>query len=202
MADQRMSCICWTGVSGLMRRLGYGLGAFWLCTAWAAQAQEVCVVCTGPAAVYRCTVEKSEKLARFGAVGDKAVQQVCIKELARQSGHATCAVRRDTDTAVCNGVPRMIPLASLLAEPPAAPPPPAKAPPAGAAKPEVKIATPPPVAPAPGTAAAPPAAKDGPPRTVEEMAKRTGEKSKEQLKDAGNAATRTWHCLSSLFTNC
>lgn len=196
MADHQTSCICWTGVSGLLRRLAYGLGAFWLCTAWAAQAQEVCVVCTGPAAVYRCTVEKSEKLARFGIAADKAVQQVCVKELVRQSGHATCAVRRDSDTTVCDGVPRMIPLASLLAEPPA------KAPPAGAAKPEVKAATPPPpAAPATGTAAAPPA-NDGPPRTVEEMAKRTGEKSKAQLKDAGNAATKTWHCLSSLFTNC
>ena len=85
----------------------------WLVGVSTAQAQEACVVCSGPPAIYRCTIEKSDRLARFGAVGDKAVQTVCIKELARQGGHATCTVRREAGATTCDGIQREIPIASL-----------------------------------------------------------------------------------------
>lgn len=155
-----------------------------------AAAQEACVVCSDPATVYRCTVEKSEKLSRFGIAGEKAVQTVCIKELARQGGHASCAVRRDTSMANCDGVVREISLASLLEAAPEQPQP--ASPPQEAAP-----------APLP---AKPVDAKDAPPRTMQELAERTGQQSKQQLKSVGdsvgNAASKTWGCLSSFFTRC
>jgi hypothetical protein len=152
-----------------------------------AEAQEACVTCTGPQFTYRCTVEKSEKVTRLGVVGEKALHHVCAKELARQGGHETCSVRRDLIGAACNGVLTEIPLASLLEEPAA---------PAVAAAP----------APGPLEPPKPAEAKTEPPRTVEELAKRASAKSKQQLKDVGdsvgNAADRTWTCLSSLFQKC
>jgi hypothetical protein len=175
-------------------RLTAAVCAFWLYGLVAVAAQEVCVVCTAPAAVYRCTVEKAEKLGRLGAIGDKAMQTVCIKELARQSGHATCAVRRDSGPAICEGPERQITIESLLDAPPTAKAEPASAPPA-----PVAIAPPP----APLKPADP---KDGPPKTMQELAQRTGESSKKQLKavgdDVGDAVAKTWNCLTSLFKNC
>jgi hypothetical protein len=153
-----------------------------------AVAQEACVSCAGPLATYRCTVEKSDKLAGLGALGEKALQHVCVKELARQGGHTSCSVRRDLSGAACNGVPAEIPLASLL-DAPAAPAP---------------AATPAPVPAAPAQQAV--ETKAEPPRTVEELAKRASAKSKQQLKEVGDsvgtAANRTWTCLSSLFQKC
>jgi hypothetical protein len=149
----------------------------------AALAQEVCVVCSGPDASYRCTVEKAEKIGRFGNVGDKALQLVCAKELARQGGHDKCSARRDGGADACTGALTTLPLASLIEA--------AQAPP-----------------PAPVIAAVPvdPAKavdpKSEPPRTVLELAQRTGETSKKQLKTVGTAAERTWTCLSSLFQQC
>jgi hypothetical protein len=152
-----------------------------------AEAQEACVLCTGPQATYRCTVEKSDKLAGLGAIGEKALQHVCAKELARQGGHATCSARRDLSGAACNGVPAEIPLASLLEGPATT---------AAAAPP----------APVPTAPTQPAEAKTEPPRTVEELAKRASAKSKQQLKEVGDsvgtAANRTWTCLSSLFQRC
>ena len=57
------------------------------------------------------------------------------------------------------------------------------------------------------------AAEEAPPRTVEEMAKRSLNKSKKNLEEAGqsvekagssvsDAAKKTWNCLTSLFSKC
>ena len=162
-----------------------------------AVAQEACVVCAGPDAVYRCTVEKSDKLARFGSAGDKALQHVCAKEMARQGSHERCSVRRDTVGATCDGVPRVLTLASII-EAVTAPPPTVVSP----APPGGPVA-PPPVAP---IAAKPADANPPPPRTVQELAERTGESSKQQMKDAGDSfnesAKRTWKCITTLFQKC
>lgn len=152
-----------------------------------AQAQEVCVVCREPAATYRCSIEKSEKLTRFGSVGDKALMHVCAKELARLERHTTCTARRDAQGAACDGPSRTISLAAILDAPPEVQGPTAPAP-----------ALPPP---APANTPTP-----APPATVQELAQRTGETSKKQLKAVGDgiggAATKTWNCLTSLFTKC
>lgn len=161
-----------------------------------ARAQEACVVCAGPDAIYRCTVEKADKLARFGGAGDKALQHVCAKEMARQGKHDKCSVRRESAGAACDGLPRMITLASLLE---------AEAEPSAPASPSAS-----PVAAPPRPAKVEPAqtadTKSQPPRTVQELAERTGETSKQQLKDTGDTigdtAQRTWKCLASLFQKC
>ncbi len=152
----------------------------------AARAQTVCVVCSEPAATYRCAVEKSDKLARLGTIADKALQHVCIKEMARLKGHASCAVSRDATPATCQGLVQEIPLASLVAAPS-----------------EQAAVSPP----APEPAVPPPAkTSDGPPRTVQELAERTSETSKKQLKSVGDgigdAASKTWECLTTLFKRC
>jgi hypothetical protein len=152
-----------------------------------AAAQEACVVCSGPQATYRCSIEKTvDKLSRYGAAGEKALQLVCARELARQGKHEKCAARRDAATS-CEGDAREIPLASLI-DAYTTPPP---------------VAAPVVAAPA-VTAEAPKAAdaKQEPPRTMLELAERTGETSKQQLKKVGNAAERTWTCIASLFEKC
>lgn len=156
-----------------------------------AAAQEVCVVCSGPQATYRCTVEKSDRLTRLGTFNDKAVQAVCTKELARQGGHSSCTARRDAGP--CDGIVRELSLASIVdgaAE---------KLQPAAGA-PSAPAAPAPPVAPPDNKAAEAP--KEGPPRTVEELAKRTSEQSKKNLQGVGDAAAKTWGCVASLFTKC
>jgi hypothetical protein len=153
-----------------------------------AAAQEMCVTCSGPAATYRCTVEKSEKLATFGAAGDRILQLVCAKELARSDRHESCSARREAP-AQCLGELREIPLASVIEAASAAAPkqaPVAPVPPAAPAAPPVPAADP----------------KDAPPRTMLELAKRTGETSKKQLEKVGTAAERTWDCITSLFSRC
>jgi hypothetical protein len=188
---------------GRLTRFAAVLTLFALAGSSAGYAQEACVVCDGPGAIYRCSVEKSDKLARFGSVADKAVQHVCAKEMARQGKHEKCSARRDASPANCDGALRMITLASLLeaesAPQPAAPPPPATPP---------KSAAPPAVAAPAKTAASVPAkvepekpapAVTQPPRTVQEMAERT---SKDPGGSIGDTAQRTWKCLTTLFQKC
>ncbi|MEQ1611875.1 MAG: hypothetical protein ABL904_03915 [Hyphomicrobiaceae bacterium] len=164
-----------------------------------AEAQETCVVCSGPAAVYRCTIEKADKIARFGSMADKAIQTVCIKEMARNGGHETCAVSRETAPAICDGIQRQIPLTSLLDAARPAPPKPATTPVPSALPAPVPTAASPPTVAIPVKPADP---KDSPPRTVQELAERTGENSKKQLESFGEATSRTWGCVISLFKKC
>jgi hypothetical protein len=162
-------------------------------TAGAAQAQETCVTCKGPQAAYRCSVEKSEKIAaRLGSLGDKAIDHVCAKEMARQGGHESCSARREPGGLACSDVVRQIPLSTLLE--------------AAAAKPAQPEPPPPVTPPGPAPAEQTAGQAGAPPRTVQELAEQTGEKSKQQLKDlgdsVGSAASKTWNCLSSLFKRC
>ncbi len=174
-------------------RLFLAAAGFVLAAVATAAAQQACVVCTGPDATYRCSIEKSaDKLARFGAAGDKALSLVCAKELAKQGGHEKCAARRNSDGAACEGSVRELPLASVIDAFIQSPPAPAPA------TPEQTAAVDP--APAVPVKAAP--ATEAPPRTVLELAERTGEQSKQQLKKVGTAAERTWECIASLFSRC
>lgn len=137
-------------------------------------AQQVCVVCGEPSAVYVCSIEKSEKIAKFGAWADKAIDQVCAREMARSGKHAKCNVRRDLEGAACAGIRKQITLDTLLD--------------AAAAATAPKTATAPPAQPAPP----PPEAgqsPSGPPRTLQEMAER-------------GAGANAWNCLASFFTKC
>jgi hypothetical protein len=66
-------------------------------TATPAAAQEYCVACTEPGALYRCVIDG----ARPGAA--PSLQALCISALAKGGSHATCAIRRDLGVIDCNG---------------------------------------------------------------------------------------------------
>jgi hypothetical protein len=159
-----------------------------------AAAQEYCVSCSEPNALYRCVIEGAQPR------GGQSLQMLCVTAMARDGGHATCSVKRGT-VFECDGAVKRVPWAALevpTQQEGTAPQPWA---PTTAARPEA-AASPPPTAPAPGATSGP----EAPPQTVLELAKRTNEKTAEQMKKAGDtvkeATKKTWDCMWSLFTRC
>lgn len=147
----------------------------------AASAQEYCVICTGPDAKYRCSIGGEPSIAAGASRG----QLLCITELARAGGHASCSVARN-NAEPCDGEPRTVmfpastdpaaPVVEVQPDLPAAQAPP----PAGAAAP-----IPP--------AEAPPQQQQPPPPA--DTAQGSGNA-------VGNAMKKSWNCLSSLFSDC
>jgi hypothetical protein len=187
--------------------------AFVMCgLAVQASAQEYCVTCTGPDAKYRCAIGGDATPAARTSRG----QLLCITELARTGHHASCSVGR-TAEAPCEGEPRtvMFPSAADGAPPLLMRP-----------QPGIIGAQPGPAEPQPATtgaqdstAAGQPAepAAEAPPKTVEELAKQTVQASGNGLKKAGeavgdtakstgqavgNAISKSWKCMTSLFSDC
>jgi hypothetical protein len=185
--------------------------------AWAlpsgAKAQEYCVTCTGPDATYRCVIGGEAPPASQSSRG----QFLCITELAKAGGHASCSAARGQATP-CPGETRTVMFS--MAEPgPGAPPIEAAAPspPGQLGSPGVSyapgapgqalppVALPPadhaPMPPAPqdtGTAA-PPQPK---PNVVEDLANKTGKAVSDTGKAVGGAVKKSWDCVTSLFGNC
>jgi hypothetical protein len=143
--------------------------------AGALAAQEYCVACTEPAAVYRCVVDG----AKPG--GSQPLQVLCITAMAKEGKHATCGVKGGT-VFDCDGPVKRVPWAAYNEPGPGQEP----------------------AAPAAAKSATKPADKDpnAPPQTVQEMARRANEKTAEQAKALGNATQKTWRCIASLFTRC
>lgn len=152
-----------------------------------ARAQEYCVSCTGPDAIYRCTIDGAQPR------GGQSLQMLCVTAMAKEGGHATCAVKGGT-VFDCNGPLKRVPWVSL------------NAPATETARPP----SPPPQQPAAGTQ---PQDPNAPPKTVEEMARRANEKTADQMRKAGEsmkqgaksvgeATKKTWDCMISLFTKC
>jgi hypothetical protein len=171
------------------------LGLLCCLAAARAEAQEYCVSCTGPNAVYRCVIDGAQP------GGNQPLQVLCITTMAKQGGHATCGIKRGT-VFDCDGPVKRIPWATLNA-------------PAQPAVPGKQSAAPP--APPATSAAESKPDPEEPPQTVLEMAKRANEKTAEQMKQANEnmkqqakatgeafakATKKTWDCLSSLFTRC
>lgn len=147
-------------------------------------AQEYCVACTEPSALYRCIIDN----ARPGVAS--SLQVVCINRIATEGGHGQCAVRRGVTVFECDGIVKRISMAND------APPATAGAPPSAPA----------PAAPV-GTHAAPKSAPEvadpnEPPKTVAEMAKRAKAGNDRQMKEAGSFFKKTLGCIASLFTKC
>jgi hypothetical protein len=173
----------------LSRASSLPFGIFCCLVAGQAEAQEYCVSCTGPNAVYRCVIEGAQP------GGSQPLQVLCITTMAKQGGHATCGIKRGT-VFDCDGPVKRIPWATLNAPPqPAAPGQQSAAPPAAEPKPD----------------------SEEPPQTLLEMAKRANEKTAAQMKQVNEnmkeqakatneafakATKKTWDCLSSLFTRC
>jgi len=157
-----------------------------------AAAQAVCVDCADPERNYRCTVKDAERVQSTRGIG-RGLEFLCISEIARANGHRSCRVNT-TFTGPCIGQHYEIDLMRTGTDNAAA-------------------------APQPGEKSADVAAKQaapapkGPPQTVEELAKDTMAKSKEQLSAVdekmrqagsavGNAVKKSWECLASLFKQC
>ena len=171
-----------------------------------AVAGEICVVCSEPAASYRCGFD-GEAAAPASGPG---FQLLCVKELATRGGHKSCTIDRARARGPCEG--------TLVALPNPADGVTAAGAPAAAAPP-VPAAAPVPVPPTTNGAV-----KDQPPATVEAMAKASVEQSKkdwekanatvketteeagQDLKKAGNAVgnamKKSWNCVVSLFSSC
>jgi hypothetical protein len=181
-----------------------------------ALAQEACVRCDEPFAIYRCQVESPD------LVPNSPVQFMCITELAKRFGHRTCAVSRDTGSNCAGELVVIAPPDGVPVAPPpnlAAKPVPPDAPGAAAAEDPQAGETPPPEDPA--EVAEP---SEGSPETVEELAKQTVKASEKGIEKAGktvvdaakttgktiektgeaigSAAKKTWRCLSSMFGDC
>lgn len=165
-----------------------------------AVAGEICVVCSEPAASYRCGFDGDAAAPASGP----GFQLLCIKELATRGGHKSCTIDRARARGPCEG--------TLVALPN-----PADGVTAAAAAVPVPV-------PAPVPPPMPEAVKDQPPATVEAMAKASVEQSKkdwekanatvketteeagQDLKKAGNAVgnamKKSWNCVVSLFSSC
>jgi hypothetical protein len=156
-----------------------------------AEAQEYCVSCSEPNALYRCVIEG----ARPG--GAQSLQLLCVTSMAKDGGHAACSVKRGT-VFECDGPVKRVPWASLEAPAQAQETDPA------AAKPDASATK---TEPDP----------DEPPKTVADMAKRANEQTAEQMKKAGEnvkqgvkttgeaigtATKKAWDCLFFLFKQC
>jgi hypothetical protein len=177
----------------LGRANGFLLVLFCCAFAGQAEAQEYCVACTEPNALYRCVIEGAQP------GGSQPLQMVCITAMAKQGGHATCGIKRGT-VFDCDGAVKRIPWSASNA-------------PGQAAAPERQSAVQPPPLPVPDPKAGP----EEPPKTMLELAKRANEKTAEQIQktnenmkqsakatgDAFAKATKkTWDCVSSFFTRC
>lgn len=163
-----------------------------------ALAVEYCVVCSGPDAQYRCSIEGTAE----GPGSDPRAQLLCIRQLAEQGGHDSCSVARNA-AYPCPGTLKVIAGPVDQVVPPQA-------------------GTPPPAA-RPSEAEQPTDAGE-PPKTMQDLAGKAVQSSKESLKQAGetisgaaektgeqignagsavgNAAKKTWNCLISLFKDC
>jgi hypothetical protein len=160
------------------RQIGLFLGLGVSVLTGRAEAQEYCVACTEPPAVYRCVIDG----ARPG--GRHPLQMLCIVAMAKEGRHATCNVRGGT-VFDCNGPVKRVPWSAYNA----------------AAEPAPEAAPPP-----AGTPQGPPRTveemvKRANEKTAEQM-KEANEKMKKQAEALGEATKKTWQCVSSFFTRC
>jgi hypothetical protein len=141
-----------------------------------ASAQEYCVTCSEPNAIYRCVLSG----ARTGL--SQSLQVACMTAIATDGRHATCAIKRGVTVFECDG-----PVKSVAIGPDTA---------AGEA---ISATVVPPPAP-------PPVDPKAPPKTMVEAAQRAQTATDAEMRKAGDATSgffkRTFTCLGSLFTKC
>lgn len=196
-----------TDMTRKARRVGISAAVI-AAAATAAGAETYCVACYGPDAVYRCIIAD----VPASAAPDPRNQVQCIKQLAKSGGHARCSVERFS-TANCNGPEKVVSTAAAV-------------PIAGPALGQ-DLSQPPSSKPADdltGKTSEPESVPAQTPRTVEELAKSAAATTTESLNEVGgtvksttekagdtisgmgsavgNAAKKSWNCLTSLFSNC
>lgn len=160
-------------------------------------AQEYCIACFGPEAVYRCVVEQ-------GKPTGTPLKQLCVGILTREGKHTSCAVTGGTVFDCVGPIHRIdaSTAAKVLANP--------VGPPAKASTPP-KVPSPNPGSPPNPGGDKPPAKpvladQKGPPQTVEQLAKDMARGSGDTLGKAGTAiggtSRKAWDCVASLFKSC
>jgi hypothetical protein len=193
-----------------MRLVAIAVQGALLALAGGAIAQEFCVTCTAPDASYRCLIGGEAPASARSARG----QFLCITELAKSGGHASCSATRG-QTTPCPGPTRTVmfppgeagppPLAEETAPlPPASPPLFTPAPSTQTFAPTAAPPRPPPGEPPPAVAqdAQPPQPPPEKPSVVEDLANKTGQAMNDTGKAVGNAVKKSWDCVTSLFGNC
>jgi hypothetical protein len=173
------------------------------------KAQEFCVTCSGPSAAYRCLIGGDTGNA---AARSSRGQFLCITELAKAGGHASCSATRGQSTP-CPGETRTVmfsladPATTPLAttSPPPLVPVPSSTTPLAPGQDLPPVALPPPAQPAQPTppvetGTAPPATEK--PNAVEDLANKTGKAVSDTGKAVGNAVKKSWDCVASLFGDC
>lgn len=83
----------------------------------AAAAQEYCVACSEPTAVYRCVIENAQP---GGAV---PLPTLCVNAMTKAGPHASCALKKGT-VFDCHGPIKRVPWTAKAADTPAPLPPP------------------------------------------------------------------------------
>jgi hypothetical protein len=160
------------------------LGACTL-TSLPATAQEYCIACTQPTAVYRCVIEDARP-------GGQSLTRLCVTALTRDGGHGHCSVKGGT-VFDCNGPVKRVPWTAQETGRVSAP--------ASSERDPNQQA---------GTGNSDPKAE---PKTMLELAKRANEnmqKANEEMKEQaqsagqsiGKASKKTWDCMLSLFLGC
>lgn len=184
------------GISETMSFIRCILVGLFLAAAAHSAVADICVTCSGPAALYNCSVKNADTIESLA--GAKAIQKICTKVLKRNGQHASCTA---SEAPSCPGAAttigwKEVKEALASADEPEAPP---------AAKPQ------PPKDPAKAkTAIPPPAQQPNPPAktVVNEPATAVAPEAAPEHKDetiVGNlkgAAEKTWGCVSSFFGKC
>jgi hypothetical protein len=158
-----------------------------------AASQSLCVECQGPDRSYSCSIKDGEKVQAFRS-GKRAREFLCISETARTGGHQSCRITTSY-SGPCMGQPFEIDLAKLGGDAVVIGPGISGTGQPGGAQPQ----------------SSPPTKE--PPQTLEELARQTMAKSKEQMSEAdkgvkkagdavGGAVKKTWDCMTSLFQRC
>lgn len=181
---------CWEGGSAVLSRRDIGvvgLGVLALVSLTArAEAQEYCVACSEPAAMYRCIIDGAQP------GGKQPLQMLCATAMTKEGGHARCGVKGGT-VFDCKGPIRRVSWAAYN-DPKGAPAP--------ASKQETAVP--------PGGTADPPRtleemAKRANQKTAEDVRK-ANEDMKQQTRSFGekmsDTSKKTWRCLASFFTQC
>lgn len=164
-----------------------------------ASAQGVCVECRGPERGYRCAVKDAERVQQFRG-GVRAIEYLCISEIARVGGHESCRAGT-TYSGPCIGQLYEIDLAKAGGDT------------VVTGKPSSDGEGPAGGLPGKAGGTAVTAPEKGPPQTLEELARETVSKSKEKISSAdegvrkagdavGGAVKKSWDCLTSLFSRC
>ena len=172
-----------------------------------ASGTEYCVSCETPDAHYACTFDGIS-----GDPGDTRLKLFCITEMAKAGKHASCSVDRAQKSPCPGDIKKLAMPDGYDLSPPAAMP-------AGTAKPEAPPGTGVPSPKTTGNETEVPKT-NAPPKTVQEMvekgsaatskalepateiAKSSGSAIGKAGKAVGDAAKKTWTCITSLFGDC